>query len=149
MRRALALAVTLLFLPALAWGQPELRTGAKGTKGAGTPTSTAVDANTQALDVTITGTPSVTPLQAATLVDLPDVTVTGSATLLRAANTTRLVFSCTVGTASGVRVGGGNTTPARGQSVAARASFKTTTTDAVYAASEGVDVTVSCAEELQ
>ena len=121
-------------------GTINLRTLPKGATPAGTLTSTASGANTQALDVA--------PIRAATLTGIGDLTVTGSATLLRAADTTRLELSCTVG-AVNIRVAGSNVTATRGQQVAATASFKTRTTAAVYAASEGAGVTVSCTEELQ
>lgn len=59
MRRAWVLTLLLLLVPALTWAQPELRTGAKGTTPAANLTSTAVDANTQALDVSVAGTVTV------------------------------------------------------------------------------------------
>ena len=53
MTRRLLLVLLVLVWPALAWAQPELRSGTKGTKVPAGVTSTAVDANTQALDVSI------------------------------------------------------------------------------------------------
>lgn len=53
-RAALPLVVVvLLALPSQGWGQQELRSGAKGTTSAAPITSTAIDVNTQALDVAI------------------------------------------------------------------------------------------------
>ena len=83
-----------------------------------------------------------------TLTDLADVVVTGTATLLRAASVGRVFLSGTNTHASvAIRVGGATTSATRGQRVAAGAAFETTTQGAVYAASEGADVTTSLSEE--
>lgn len=90
------------------------------------------------------------PISPASLVltGLADVVVTGSATLLRAANTNRVYLSGTNTHASvAIRIGGSTVTATRGQRIAAGAAFETTTQGAVYAISEGADVTVSLGEE--
>lgn len=83
-----------------------------------------------------------------TFTNLADVTVTGSATLLRAASTTRVALSGTNGHGSvAIRVGGSTVSATSGQRVAAGAAFENRTQAAVYAISEGADVTVSLCEE--
>lgn len=55
MRRFLAVISAFLLAPTLSWAQPELHSGAKGSKPAANPTTSSVDANTNALDVYIQG----------------------------------------------------------------------------------------------
>lgn len=97
MRRAVAaLLAALLLVPALAWAQPELRSGAKGSKPAANPTTTVVDATTNALDVNaVTTSPGGAPCKTVTInaqgVAGADVTVdatVGGVTVM-AASTTR------------------------------------------------------------
>ena len=98
MRRLLAaLACVGLLAPALAWGQPELRSGAKGSKPAANPTTTVIDSTTNALDVNVTQGGSPTPSTAACKTvtvnaqgsSNADVTVAGTAVSVMAASTTR------------------------------------------------------------
>ena len=53
MTRRLLLVLLVVVWPALVWAQPQLRSGVKGSKTSGVITSTDVDANTRALDVSI------------------------------------------------------------------------------------------------
>jgi hypothetical protein len=86
----------------------------------------------------------------ATITPISDVTVTNVATLLRAAHSSRLALSGTNNDgAVNIRFGDSTTTATKGQRVAFGATFKTTVTAAVFAISEGANVTVSLTEEVR
>lgn len=80
---------------------------------------------------------------------IPDVTVTNAATLLRAASESRIALVLTNNDAAvNIRVGDSTVTNARGVRLPAGASMTFTATSAIYAISEGANVTVSLSEEL-
>jgi hypothetical protein len=85
--------------------------------------------------------------QATQVITFADVTVTGSATLVRAANANRTALACTNTSATvNIRIGDSNITSSRGMQVRAGDSVAVETTAAVYAISEGANVTLSCTE---
>jgi hypothetical protein len=77
-----------------------------------------------------------------------DVTVVGTATQLCPINGSRVDCSCTNNDAGNAfRVGDSLVTASRGQRVPAGATFKATTTSAVFGAAEGASVSVSCVDQ--
>lgn len=91
-------------------------------------------------------------LESATRVITPiaDIVVTNVATLLRAANSIRISLSGTNNDAGvNIRIGDATVTATKGQRVGPGSSFKTGVVAAVYAISEGANVTVSLTEETQ
>lgn len=98
----------------------------------------------------VPGATAVAEIVPAVITPIADVTVTNVATLLRAANSARLSLSGTNNDGGvNIRIGDATVTAARGQRIGPGASFKTTVVAAVYAISEGANVTVSLTEETQ